>query len=326
MDLKHLNDRTLFTDTLTHARHEREIMTVVLHHLQEIDKRRLFCDHGCDSIFQFAVKKLGYSEDQAARRVSAMRLLRDLPQIEEQISSGDLSLSHLGMAQSFFRQESKISQRRFTAAEKMQVLAKIAKTSVRQAQAITISLSSAPEQLRPEKIKPISEDFSELRITISSELENKIHKLKGLLAHKHSGGISTAELLNLLCDLGLQKWDPCLQKESKTATSRNNLIESSKQTPKPQTKTPATAIQNSTSSLRKISTSQRRRIWQQAHGKCKNCGSQYALQIDHCLPIALGGDSAIENLRLLCRHCNQRAAIRQFGVEKMVGCIAKGSD
>ena len=50
---------------------------------------------------------------------------------------------------------------------------------------------------------------------------------------------------------------------------------------------------------------------------CTNCGSTYALEIDHRIAKALGGPSTRENLRLLCRNCNQRAAIETYGIGKM---------
>ncbi|MCC7405203.1 MAG: HNH endonuclease, partial [Bdellovibrionales bacterium] len=39
--------------------------------------------------------------------------------------------------------------------------------------------------------------------------------------------------------------------------------------------------------------------------------------IDHVRPQALGGSSAPQNLRVLCRSCNQRAAIKVFGQTRM---------
>ncbi|NUM88778.1 MAG: HNH endonuclease, partial [Bdellovibrionales bacterium] len=51
--------------------------------------------------------------------------------------------------------------------------------------------------------------------------------------------------------------------------------------------------------------------------KCENCHSVYALEIDHRIPRALGGTNDAPNLRLLCRSCNQRAAIQVFGLRKM---------
>jgi hypothetical protein len=41
--------------------------------------------------------------------------------------------------------------------------------------------------------------------------------------------------------------------------------------------------------------------------------------------VALGGGSNLENLRLLCFHCNQRAAINIFGVKSVQKrCSASG--
>jgi hypothetical protein len=61
----------------------------------------------------------------------------------------------------------------------------------------------------------------------------------------------------------------------------------------------------------------RRDIFARAKNACENCSSVYALEIDHIIPQALGGCSDAENLRLLCRSCNQRAAVNAFGVAKM---------
>ena len=47
------------------------------------------------------------------------------------------------------------------------------------------------------------------------------------------------------------------------------------------------------------------------------CNAVELSQIDHEIPFAKGGATSQENLRILCRSCNQRAAIKQFGTEKM---------
>ncbi|MEK7357089.1 MAG: HNH endonuclease signature motif containing protein [Bdellovibrionota bacterium] len=39
------------------------------------------------------------------------------------------------------------------------------------------------------------------------------------------------------------------------------------------------------------------------------------------MPFALGGPNELENLRLVCRSCNQRSAIEVYGVEKMENYI-----
>ncbi|MBL6990774.1 MAG: HNH endonuclease [Bacteriovoracaceae bacterium] len=50
----------------------------------------------------------------------------------------------------------------------------------------------------------------------------------------------------------------------------------------------------------------------------KRCTSRVNLQYDHQHPISLGGDSSAQNIRKLCFGCNQRAAVKAIGAEKMM--------
>jgi hypothetical protein len=45
----------------------------------------------------------------------------------------------------------------------------------------------------------------------------------------------------------------------------------------------------------------------------KRCGSRYFLEIDHIQAVALDGGNEPDNLRLLCRSHNTRAAVKTFG-------------
>jgi 5-methylcytosine-specific restriction endonuclease McrA len=57
-------------------------------------------------------------------------------------------------------------------------------------------------------------------------------------------------------------------------------------------------------------------VWTRDKGQCTRCGSQRNLNYDHIRPIAFGGLSTLDNLRLLCFHCNLRAAIK---IKKLSG-------
>ena len=49
----------------------------------------------------------------------------------------------------------------------------------------------------------------------------------------------------------------------------------------------------------------RRAVFERDSGKCAQCGSNFDLQYDHVIPVALGGATTVENLQLLCGDCNR---------------------
>src|ERR1700683_4913632 len=104
--------------------------------------------------------------------------------------------------------------------------------------------------------------------------------------------------MDKLCDLGLEKWD-----KSKNYSAPGKVIETSKTSVPMKSKTSKAHI--------------RRQVWQRDKGECQICKAQHAIEIDHRIPKAMGGEDSIENLRLLCRACNQREAIKVYGQQKM---------
>ena len=69
-----LSDRELLRQTGTLVQHERHLQGAVIDHLSEIEARRLYLRRGCSSLFDYAVRELGYSEAAAGRRIGAVRL------------------------------------------------------------------------------------------------------------------------------------------------------------------------------------------------------------------------------------------------------------
>src|SRR5687768_14804723 len=223
LNLKSISDNELIKETLNLVQKERVLLTAVIHYLREINQRRLYSAYGYKSLFDFTTKYLGYNEAQAYRRISAMKLLKDLPEIEEKITQGKIHLSHISIAQTHFKQEKKIHNKELSHQEKLSLIKQIENTSSKKAQSIVISLSSSPEVLkRRDQVNSISTDHIELKFIANEELQSKIEKLRGLLAHQ-CPELTLGELFNRLCDLGLNEWDPrktfaakkrCVKKDS----------------------------------------------------------------------------------------------------------------
>lgn len=286
MNLKSLSDNELQTNIESLVKNERELLTEILHHLREVESRRLFSALGFTSLFDYAVKKLGYSADQAHRRICAMRMIREIPEVEEKLESGALNLTTASMAYSLFRKEN------MPGAKQVEILEKLEFKSTREAEKIVIAEAREPLKLKADSVKPLKDDLSEVRFSADKELMNKLEEIKGLLAHSCPNA-SMNEILHKVCDIALQKLSP---KHQSLGAPKGAL----------QQKNP-----------RQISAHTKRLVWKKANGSCQKCGSRHALQVDHCKPVGFGGSNAPGNLRLLCRSCNQRTAIESFGLNKM---------
>lgn len=109
-NLKTISDHELLSETRSLAAEERRISVEILYRLREIELRQLYVRERCESLHEFVVKKLSYSDGAAHRRIQAMRLLKDLPEAEQSLRSGTLTLTNASQLQDFFRAEKKLGK------------------------------------------------------------------------------------------------------------------------------------------------------------------------------------------------------------------------
>mgnify|MGYP001047181980 CR=1 FL=1 len=74
MNLRHLTDIQILREIKILVQDERRLSVQILHHMREIDRRRLYSDIGYQSLFDYAVKQLGYSASAAYRRIQAAQI------------------------------------------------------------------------------------------------------------------------------------------------------------------------------------------------------------------------------------------------------------
>ena len=295
IQLKSVSDRELLDQTRYLVSEERRLGIEILHRLREIESRQLHAHEGYGSLHEFAVQELQYSDGAAHRRIQAMRLLKELPEAEGRLKTGELTLTNASQLQDFFRAEKKLGKT-YAPGEKSALLGELSGKSSREVHALLMERS--PETIPKETLQPLNTEESKLTVVLSRELEEKLRKLKELLAHRLPGA-TYAELFDAMADLALQKLDPTLRKER-----------------------PAPAPELSTAALsqtRAIPVQLKRLIWKRARGQCqyfangRRCASRYALQIDHIHPFGKGGTKTEENLRLLCRTHNAHKNLRDYG-------------
>lgn len=195
MDLRHLTDSQLLRDAYALVQNEREHTTTILHHLCEIDKRKLFADLKCSSLYDYCVRILGYSEASAQRRITSARLMKDIPEIEEKIEYGLLSLSNIAQASTFFNQEDITHPD-----DKKAVLTQLEGLTRREGEKKLFEMSGQEIPAREEK-KRISKDKHKVTMILSDETMEKLDRVKGLI-HRE---VSQEKLLSLMADITIER-------------------------------------------------------------------------------------------------------------------------
>ena len=326
-NLKLTSDSELLALTKRLASEERRIGIEVLHHLREIDARKLFASLGFSSLFAYCTTELGYSEGGAYRRIAAMRLLRDVPEYEAKLESGEVSVATLSQVQSFLVQEKRQLGKTYSQKEKLELLAQIDGKSSQQTERVLATIS--PQGAREEKARVISADETEIRFTAGRELMEKIEHLKNLLGHKAETQCF-AGLINELTDIAIRKLDPRAQAQKSPQTqaqkSKNKMESMSEptQSDRSESSLPLVEVVNK-KAARYVSVLTRRIVWERDGGQCtfvdakigQRCVCRHALELEHIRPFAKGGDSSAENLKLLCPAHNQYAAVQAYGLPKM---------
>lgn len=263
MKLNHLTDDTLLKDITSLVEKERHLNIRILWHLKEIDRRKLYVELKCSSLFDYCVKILKYSEGQSSRRVSGSRLLQDLPELAEKIEEGSLNLTQLNQANFFFRDE-KITKPE----EKSAIIKKLEGRSTRETERI----------LHEHRKEAVARNVF---IVVKEDTKKKLDKVRDLKAHACP---DTDSLLGKMCEEVSKMWDPTLIKRHTTGSTEARYVPKMVQA----------------------------EVWRRDRGECTKCHSTYALELDHIKPFSVGGKTTVENLRLLCRACNQRQRVTYF--------------
>ena len=230
-----------------------------------------------------------------------MRLIREIPEAEAKIASGELSLSNVCQAQSFFREIEKTTKAPINKAAKIQVLRSLVNKSGREGQKELLKISPLAG-LPKERERVITDDQSEGRFLMSHELKNKLDEVRSLAGPK-GATMNYAELIEFMTVVSAK-----VLREKKFGKKHVRHPEHAEGTPTP----PRSEVK--VNNPRYIPKSVVCEIYSRDGHRCTNCGATKNLNIDHIFPVAKGGTSEVENLRLLCFSCNQRAAVQEFGV------------
>jgi len=308
-----MNDQQLLASTDKLVGEERRITLEVLQHLREIEVRRLFVELGFDSMYKYCIQRLKYSEGEAQRRLSAARLLRELPEIESQIKNGDLNMTNLSAVQNFIRAE-KLADQPLSREKKLALISAVENKSTRQVKTELIQQSHQPallaDRFQMSATITLPSALTKFETAMTDENLELLQEFRNLYAHDLPD-LSNQSVLMFL-----------LKKAVHHKKQKLGLIEKRPRKPNAPLPSAADAKGAKIEKQRKPLTAKTKRmVWKRANACCEHietksktrCSSKFALETDHIIAVALGGTNELENLQLLCRAHNSRRAIKTFG-------------
>lgn len=265
---------------------ERRTTAEILEVLKEVDVRRLYLGLGFTSLFAYLTDGLGYSPASAQRRIDSARLLRAVPEIKNDLETGELNLTQVSMLAQGLRQKNSSS---IGADDISSILTQIKNQDLRTTQQTIAQKLDLP--LKDYEVQRVQKDQStRLEVTFSQEETRLLQRVKELISHTHPNP-TWAELIVYLSQDFLKRKDP-LQSRKKTSATEA---------------APPPAVKSESENPRSISNPVRRFVFNRDQccqwldpntGLC--CESRFQLQIDHIQPVWAGGTGEASNLQLLC--------------------------
>ena len=308
MSLKTLSDSDLLASFKDLVVDERLALVSQLDHLLEMDRRKLYL--GYSSLWACLVHEHGLEDSAAERKIRAARLLGRFPVIRSGLESGKLNLSLLELAMGC------ASREKFEDSEYLDLIEAISGLSVQAARRKIASRYPSVE-IPHDRIRPLTEELSEVRFVANQELLDQLEEIRGLLAHAHPK-LSLAKLIGILAAEYRERHHPeAKARRAQERAERRAESPSATKVPEPSESPSSTKVPEA----RFASQPLRHELTLKDGYVCsyidpmtgRRCTSMFALEIDHRQAWANGGKTELRNLRYLCRGHHARVSYLEFG-------------
>ncbi|HEY6562642.1 MAG TPA: HNH endonuclease, partial [Polyangiaceae bacterium] len=298
---------------------ERAVTAELIEYLAEIDRRRLYLEQACASLRSFCIELLGYSEDEASKRVRVAHLARQLPSVLDELRSGAIHLTGLFLLAPYLTVQNAhalLGEARGLSRHAIEQL--IARWFPRPDVAARIDPVASQSSLplgqagsgRPAasigpgadgastraKLEPLSASRYLVQFTTSEELYAEIAQAQELLSHVVPRGDLPALFSRAIKAL--------IEKEVRRRRGAGQ--ERKRRVQKP--------------GSRHVPVEVKAEVWRRDGSQCtfvdaqgRRCSERRFLTLEHVQPHACGGPATVDNLSLLCRSHNAHTARQVFG-------------
>jgi hypothetical protein len=316
MKLTDLSDAQLLDSLKTVCAQSRVLLARLLAHLGEVEERRLHLEAAFPSMLDFCMGRLGMSEGEACRRITASRAARRFPDLLSRLERGEVTLSTIVLVHKHLDEatyeETMAAVVGKTKLEVLEILARRAPkpdvpdriVPLTNEPLLAVAASVPPTSTA--QMTPLAEARYALSLTIDADLRAKLERAADLMRHANPSG-DLATILDRALDVLVEK----LEKQRLGKTSR-----------------PATAPPRSKAT--RITRALRRAVFERDGERCtfhdeegNRCPATTLLELDHIIPRATGGKNELPNLRVRCRSHNRLHAEKSFGREHVDRKIAE---
>ncbi|BDG04635.1 HNH endonuclease [Anaeromyxobacter oryzae] len=335
--------RTLSANLASLLRREHSALGAFLVALADFDRRRAWMTLGHASLFAYLHRELRLSKAAAQYRKVAAELIQEVPAVGDALGEGRLCLTSIVEAARVVTAQNweTVLPRFFglSRREAMEVVAELQPHPGPPTRTIVSPVRTAPSEVaagpasavpplpleagaagpagnrpsgssselterevntstpthRPAEVVPLTADLRRFHLTVSDRFLEKLQAAKDALSHARPGA-TEEELLEAGLDLLLEK-----------AAKRKGLVAKPRKTPR-------------AAKCDHIPAHVKRAVMERDGGRCQFrlpsgeiCGSTHQLEFDHIEPVALGGASTVENVRIACKRHNIISARRVFG-------------
>ncbi|MBK8998765.1 MAG: HNH endonuclease [Myxococcales bacterium] len=304
---------------------ERSACANVIFHLAELDRRKLYLEDACSSLFAYCTERLGYSEDRATKRVRVARLVQQFPQVLDELASGELHLTGLFLLSGRLTEdnaEQLLAEARGKSKRQLEeLLARwfprpdvpptITPVTPEPAQGELSTWSGAGNPAPPAtaprgRVEPLSPASVRVEFSAHAAFRDKLEQARALLSHTVPSG-DLATILERALDV-------LIERETKRRSGAGK---------------PASAARRSRAS-RHVPVEVQRAVRERDGDQCtftdaegRRCSATRFLTIEHIDTFAKGGPTTVDNCCLLCRPHNAHRARQVFGEEHIQNEISE---
>ncbi len=343
--LHHLEKDQLLQDFSALVDRDRRDTATMLAYVAEIDRRKLYLEHACPSMFAFCTKRFRMSEAIAAKRIRAGRAACRFPCILRMIGRGELHLSGVHQLAGHLTEDNheevlrrakhksmcEIERLVAEISPKPDVPFSIRALPARQVQSATAAEESGsleiegkenlPAGTRPEEATPSRVCSPAARTakpkSLATPLSPRRYKLQVTIGQEARDKL--AELQELL-----SHQIPDGDAAAVIERALDALLAETKKKKAAVTNKPRATRKTNSKKTRMIPARVRREVFKRDEGRCafvdaegRRCSSAWQVEFHHRMPYARGGTHDMDNIELRCRAHNQYEAELEYGAPFM---------